>query len=125
MAPDPFGHLPLFATDLEIATAIVGKVRAAKWVKDSFPTLAARPGFPRVDAFHGGRAVPLVRLFYEGYLGMTGAHTGWAQDGEERLGTWKKRNEEKKTRAKANSDAWAEKKRKALEAFRAKKEPVE
>lgn len=91
MTPDPFSHLPLFASDKELATAIVGKTRAAQWVKDTFPTLAARPGFPRVDAFHGGRPVPLVRRFYESYLGITGAHPGWAQDGEERLGTYKTR----------------------------------
>jgi hypothetical protein len=91
MTSDPFAHLPLFASDREIATALVGKARAAKWVEDSFPAIAARSGFPRVDSFHGGRAVPLVRLFYEGYLGMTGVHPGWAPDGEERLGTYKTR----------------------------------
>lgn len=87
---DPFANLPLFATDKELATAIVGKMRAAQWVKDTFPTLAVRPGFPRVDAFHGGRPVPLVRLFYESYLGLSSKFTGHSSQSEDRVGTWKK-----------------------------------
>jgi hypothetical protein len=82
---DPFGRLPMFASDIDIATAIVGKASAAKWVKEKLPTLASKQGFPKVDDFHGGRAVPLVRLFYNAYLGIT-AGTAGAADQEE--GTW-------------------------------------
>ncbi|RVA25271.1 hypothetical protein EN935_24630, partial [Mesorhizobium sp. M7D.F.Ca.US.004.03.1.1] len=56
--------LPLFATDIEIAEAIVGKTYAKEWAQKRLPVLAGKPGFPPVDAFHGGRAVPLVRRFY-------------------------------------------------------------
>lgn len=118
---DAFNALPLFATDKEIAIAIVGKMRAAEWLRAYFPTIAARPGFPKVDAFHGGRAVPRVKLFYEEYLGITAQYPHFAQDGEERLGEWGKHKKEKRVAAKANSDAWAEKKRVALDEFRAKK----
>ncbi len=87
---DPFLGLPMFASDKEIAVAIVGSTRASKWLKESFPTLAARSGFPKIDEFHGGRPIPLVKLFYEGYLGVTGLHPGWKAGGKENLDVWKK-----------------------------------
>jgi hypothetical protein len=78
----------LFASDLEIAVAIVGKDRAAKWLKASMPALNAIPGFPKVDSFHGGRPVPLVRLFYVNFMGIDGVTSG-RPHGE--LGEWKGR----------------------------------
>jgi hypothetical protein len=42
-------RLPLFATDDEIAIAIVGKKRASEWKRGALLILEAR-GFPRVDA---------------------------------------------------------------------------
>ncbi|WP_246252522.1 hypothetical protein [Allomesorhizobium camelthorni] len=135
--------LPLFATDIEIAVAIVGKARAERWRKERLPTLE-RKGFPAVDAFHDGRAVPLVRKFYEAYFGITAGFAMAKPDGEEKI--WQPKNrrksalaeaderhdkdptagprltpEEKRAEARANSDAWAAKKKKALEEFRAKK----
>lgn len=67
--------LPMFASDLEIAEAIVGKKFAAKWAKERLPTLAGKPGFPSIDEFHGGRAVALVARFYESYLGTASSAT--------------------------------------------------
>jgi hypothetical protein len=93
-----FDRLPLFATDKELAVAIVGKERAALWVKTVIPQLE-RKGFPRIDPLHDGRPFPLVRKFYEGYFGITGGFAAAAPDGEERLGTWK-RIERKKTKTK-------------------------
>lgn len=88
---DPFARLPLFADDKAIAEAIVGKGSAAKWVKERLPTLAARPGFPAVDAFHGGRPVPLVRMFYRSYLGITATGATGMPDGGE--GSWSGRKQ--------------------------------
>ncbi|MEI5680470.1 MULTISPECIES: integrase [unclassified Mesorhizobium] len=65
---DPFARVPLFATDEELAVVIVGKVRAAKWQKERLPRLLEMPGFPAIDAFHGGRPMSLVQKFYEAYL---------------------------------------------------------
>ncbi len=113
--------LPLFATDRELAVAIVGPKRATEWLRASFPKLSALRGFPPVDAFHGGRPVIKVAAFYEQYIGATGPGVNAAPDGVDKVGTWNDRNAEKKARAKANADAWAEKKRKALEEFRARK----
>lgn len=65
--------LPVFASDREIAEAIVGKDAAEKWMRERLPTLAPKPGFQPIDAFHGGRPVKLVMRFYDGYLGVGGA----------------------------------------------------
>lgn len=126
--------LPLFASDLEIAVAIVGKQNASSWKREMIPALE-RKGFPRFDPVHKGRAVPLVRKFYEAYFGLTMGAGPLQPDGKERLGQYSRRKrpedegvaeerakeEERRARAKANSDAWAEKKRMALEDYRAKK----
>lgn len=135
---DALDKLPLFASDHEIAVAIVGKERAA-YYKSILPTLERR-GFPQVDPLHKGRAVALVKKFYEGYFGITAGFVA-KPDGDER--EWVPKRErnvdkqaraktnaesssrlteaEKKARAKANAEAWAERKRNALEEFRAKK----
>ena len=76
--------LPLFATDHEIAVAIVGKERAAYFRGAVLPTLERR-GFPAVDPLHQGRAVPLVRQFYAAYLGVTAGFAMAKPDGEENI----------------------------------------
>lgn len=86
---DALGILPLFATDQQLAVAIVGKTRAAVWVKTVIPQLE-RKGFPRIDPLHNGRPVPLVKKFYDGYFGITAGFAATAPDGQERLGEWKK-----------------------------------
>lgn len=66
---DLLSKLPLFATDDEIAIAIVGKARASHWKRGALVLLEAR-GFPKVDPLHGGRPVPLVRKWYNQYMGV-------------------------------------------------------
>lgn len=85
--------LPLFATDLEIAAAVVGEKRAAKWVKERLPALEKVPGFPKIDAFHGGRPVPLVARFYANFLGI-GAEG--LPDGEEHPDAWHRKRVRRK-----------------------------
>ncbi|RDL51779.1 hypothetical protein BLJAPNOD_02920 [Ensifer sp. M14] len=82
MTTDPLSQLPLFATDRQLAVAIVGKERAAMWIKAVIPQLE-RKGFPRIDPLHDGRPVPLVRKFYDGYFGITVGFSATAPDGEE------------------------------------------
>lgn len=84
---DPLSALPLFATDREIAIAVVGKERASMYVKAVIPTLE-RKGFPRIDPLHDGRPVLLVRRFYDGYLGITADFQVARPDGGENLGVW-------------------------------------
>lgn len=81
--------LPLFATDKEIAVAIVGKTKADYWLKAVVPTLE-KSGFPALDPLHEARAVPLVRRFYDAYFGITAGIAMAKPDGEERLGSWRK-----------------------------------
>jgi hypothetical protein len=85
---DALDRLPLFATDKEIATALLGSDRAARWARENLPVLAAKRGFPPKDSFHGGRPVPLVRIFYQNYLRLVGDFPG-VPDGVDRVGMWK------------------------------------
>ncbi|MGG6895801.1 hypothetical protein [Rhizobium sp. BR 315] len=94
---DPLSKLPMFATDREIAIAIVGKERASMYVKAVIPQLE-RKGFPRIDPLHDGRPVPLVRKFYDGYFGITAGFLAVAPDGEENLGAWKPKRESRDKR---------------------------
>jgi hypothetical protein len=80
-------RLPLFATDRELAIAVVGKDRATMWIKAVIPQLE-RKGFPRIEPLHDGRPVPLVKKFYNGYFGITAGFAATAPDGEENLGVW-------------------------------------
>jgi hypothetical protein len=73
----PFDCLPLFASDIELATAIVGKARAREWAKTRLPSLGNLPGFPKFDDFHGGWPVGLVAAWYEKswFAGQAGRST--------------------------------------------------
>ena len=87
MTFDLLSQLPLFATDQQLAVAIVGKERASMWVKAVIPQLEKK-GFPRIDPLHDGRPVPLVRKFYDGYFGITAGFSAAAPDGKEDLSIW-------------------------------------
>ena len=80
--------LPMFASDLELAEAIVGAEKAEKWMRERLPTLATKPGFPPIDPIHEGRAVALVKLFYANFLNLPADGRGPADD-REREGEWK------------------------------------
>lgn len=84
----PFARLPLFATDREIAAAVVGRASAERWIREVLPTLR---GFPPVDVRHGGRPVPLVIKFYDSYLGVAEDFRARAASGEENWDAWKKK----------------------------------
>jgi len=58
--PSLLDKLPLFASDDEIAVAIVGKANATNWKRGALKAMEAC-GFPKVDALHGGRPVPLIK----------------------------------------------------------------
>lgn len=96
---DAFSKLLLFATDDEIAIAIVGKARASEWKRGALRMLDAR-GFPKIDVLHGGRPVPLVRKWYELHMGLNLSYVRTTlEDGKENLDGWKgtrqRRNENK------------------------------
>ncbi|ESZ37372.1 hypothetical protein [Mesorhizobium sp. L2C067A000] len=87
-------NLPMFATDLQIAEAVVGREKAEKWTRERLPTLANKPGFPAIDEFHEGRPVALVRRFYENYLG-TGSTTATAPPGKADATQWKSKTRQR------------------------------
>ena len=89
MTPSPLDSLPVFATDQEIAVALVGKPNAEKWRKTRLPALEKIPGFPKVDEMHGGRPIPLLKLFYDNYLKVPRGGRG-VPDGEEDESVWKR-----------------------------------
>lgn len=70
---DPLSKLPMFATDQEIAVAIVGKAKANDWRRGALILLEAQ-GFPKVDALLGGRPVPLVRKWYSQYMALDSSY---------------------------------------------------
>jgi hypothetical protein len=86
--PVTLADLPMFASDRQIAEAIVGKEAAEKWMRERLPTLALKAGFPPIDPFHGGRSVKLVARFYDEYLG-TAAKGTLAPRGTEDVNAWK------------------------------------
>ncbi len=59
--------LPLFASDQDLAVAIVGPERAAAFL-DALPTLEKR-GFVPTSMTFGGRYVPLVKRYFEATWG--------------------------------------------------------
>lgn len=87
--PTTLDDLPMFASDEDIATALVGKDAASKWLRERLPVIQSKPGFPPIDDFHGGRPVPLVKRFYENYLGLPADGHG-KPDGREDENAWRK-----------------------------------
>jgi hypothetical protein len=87
-ANDNFSHLPLFATDDQLGAAIVGKAGARRWAKEVLPTLR---NFPPIDSRHQARPVPLVRKWYDSYLGVAEDFQARAASGEENLDVWTKK----------------------------------
>ncbi|WP_200911787.1 hypothetical protein [Mesorhizobium sp. 1M-11] len=77
--------LPLFATDKELAVAIVGPKRAAEWLRTMFPRISTLQGFPKFDSAHSGWPVIKVAKFYEGYIGATGPGINAVPDGKEKV----------------------------------------
>lgn len=89
--PDCFSKLPLFASDDEVAAAIVGTKNAQKWKKERLPTLSGKPGFPPVDPYHGGRPVPLLWKFYQSYLHIASTGETEIRQSESHLeGQWRR-----------------------------------
>ena len=60
--------LPLYADDLAIGAAVMGRARAGEW-RAIAPLLEAR-GLPKIDHLHGGRYVPAVKSFYNAFNGI-------------------------------------------------------
>jgi hypothetical protein len=96
--PSPLDSLPLFATDDEIAIAIVGKKKASEWKRRALLILEGR-GFPRIDALHGGRPVPLVRKWYEMHMGLQHSYVrATLEEPKENTDAWRPKREQRADR---------------------------
>jgi hypothetical protein len=84
--PRRLDQLPLFATDAELAGAILGD-RRAHWPK--IATLLETKGLPKVNLLMGGRYVPAVKQFFDADNGVLEAVLPSAPDGVEDLSAWK------------------------------------
>ncbi|MGY3588009.1 hypothetical protein [Bradyrhizobium sp. USDA 4350] len=58
-----FDDLPLFASEDEVATALLGTGKITVWRQIS-PLLEAK-GFPTIDAVMGGRYTPAIKAFFD------------------------------------------------------------
>ena len=85
--PVTLDALPLYADDMAIGAAVLGPTRGGEW-KAIAPLLEAK-GLPKIDALHGGRFVPAVKLFYSAFNGIAPL-VPTAPDGVEHPITWTK-----------------------------------
>lgn len=83
----PLDALPLFATDQQIALAVVGRAKAETWRRRTLPILEAR-GFPRVDPLHEGRPTTLIKKYYDTYLGLNASYVPTGAAEEEDPDSW-------------------------------------
>lgn len=58
-----FAELPLFASEKDIAIAVMGRGRYTEW--RGIVQLLERRGFPKIDGLMGGRYTPAVRAFFD------------------------------------------------------------
>lgn len=79
-------NLPLFASDAEIGTVLLGSKRASEW--SALAALYERQGFPKVDPIMGGRYVPAIKAFFDKQYGVA-TLVPTAPDGIDRPETWK------------------------------------
>jgi hypothetical protein len=83
-----FDDLPLFASNEQLGTAIVGAERAKYWADVTVKSLELMPGFPQFDPAHGGRYSLGVKRFYEHHHGGDPASRPRVQDGQENPNAW-------------------------------------
>ena len=81
--------LPLYATDADIAAAVLGKSGAKDW--DALAMLWERKGLPKKDELTGKRYTPAVRTFFDMLHGLTPQGAVKAPDGVD--GVWGERKQ--------------------------------
>jgi hypothetical protein len=83
----PLDQLPLFASEADIATALMGPGRATEF-RQIVPLLERR-GFPTIDGLMGGRYTPAIRAFFNREYGIHGSLQVSELHMPEDLGAWK------------------------------------
>jgi hypothetical protein len=83
-----FTDLPLFASEKELATALLGQERASEW--RALVPLYEKRGFPKIDPLMGGRYTPAVKAFFDHDYRLT-PDAPAAPPGAEKVITWNDR----------------------------------
>ena len=91
-----FADLPLFASERDIANALMGPGRYSTW--RAIAPLLERRGLPTIDGLMGGRYTPAIRAFFDREYGIHGqaAMCHRPVDGPERLGSYQGRARRRK-----------------------------
>lgn len=79
-------ELPLFASEDDLATAIMGTGKNTAW--RSIVPLLERRGFPTVDGLMGGRYTPAVKAFFDREYDVKGARQVSAPHAPAALGAY-------------------------------------
>ncbi len=90
-----FDDLPLFASDQELAIAILGRKGAKEWTQVAL--YFERKGMPKMDPVVGRRYRPAVKKFLDKLWNLDGTRVG--QSGPERLDLWNVRKKRPTPRA--------------------------
>jgi hypothetical protein len=86
----PLDQLPLYATDDQLARAIVGIGRVKAW--QHFVSIYEHHGMPKLHHILGGRYVPAVKKFLDIHEGVASSeNTLPARDGHDDLSVWNTR----------------------------------
>jgi hypothetical protein len=88
--PIRWADLPLFATDEQIGTALLGAVRAGEFKHHA--ALLEAHGFPKIDVIWGGRYVPAVKAYFDRDYGLSDVKPK-QPGGVERPDAWKPRKQ--------------------------------
>lgn len=91
--PVTLDSLPLFASDRELAVALLGKERGRAW-RNLVP-IYERNGFPKIDPLMGGRYTRAVLAFFDREYGLT-ERSPLAPPGVERVIDWNVRKPRKR-----------------------------
>jgi hypothetical protein len=94
MASGPLDLLPLFATDEQIARAVLGIGHEAIWKK--YMAVYEREGFPKPDAILNRRYTPAVKAWLDARAGLGEGPKPAMVDGKENLAAWNDRRPHRK-----------------------------
>jgi hypothetical protein len=86
--------LPLYADDLAIGAAVLGKDRAKEWAQ--MAPLLEQKGLPKIDTEHGGRYVQSVARWYDYINGATTEPPRAPQGVERTEGLWDRKSQKRR-----------------------------
>lgn len=104
----PLDKLPLFASEADLATALMGPSRVTEW-RQIVPLLERR-GFPTIDGLMGGRYWPAVKAFFDREYKVGGDVQVSTPHAPAELGAWNGHRGRHRRRVPEGDNAWPESK---------------